>query len=196
MLAAISCSDGLSCTRAFGAAMNLRGAMRRREVMTLLGGVVAWPRAARAQQPKLPTIGFLGTSTPLNWNPVDRGLRAAAARTWLDRGPHRRYRVSIGGGTQRALPRDRRRVSASMSISSSRGPRSRQRSRPHRPSRSYLRLWSTRSAQASSLAWCVRPGNVTGSSGQSVEIAGKRLKILHEFLPGSATNGDHRQCRL
>src|SRR6516164_4515283 len=53
--------------------------MRRREFITFLGGGAAWPLAVRAQQPAIPTVGWLNSETPEG----GYGLLAAAFRQGL-----------------------------------------------------------------------------------------------------------------
>jgi hypothetical protein len=70
--------------------------MRRREFISLIGGVAAtWPLATRAQQAQMPVVGYLRAATPNEGEPL-----AAAFRRRYRARPIRAERVT----SRRAAP--------------------------------------------------------------------------------------------
>ena len=58
---------------------------RRRFLALVSGGLVGAPVAAHAQQPALPVIGFLGTSTAAAWAGYVAGFRQGLSQgAWAD----------------------------------------------------------------------------------------------------------------
>jgi putative ABC transport system substrate-binding protein len=49
--------------------------MRRREFIALVGSAVAWPLVARAQQSRMPVIGFLHSASPEPYAPQLNAFR-------------------------------------------------------------------------------------------------------------------------
>ena len=131
--------------------------MKRREFITLLGGAAAaWPLAARAQQPaKLPTIGFLGASTP---STESQWIAAFVQRLrelgWIEgRTVAIEYRWAEGRSERFAeIAAEFVRLKVDVIVTAGTARSSRQ-SRRHRSSRSCSRWRETRSAPAWSRVW-------------------------------------------
>jgi len=60
--------------------------MRRRDFITLLGGVAAWQWAARAQQPSIPVIALLNGQSPRTWAPMLNASRKGLNESSYDEG--------------------------------------------------------------------------------------------------------------
>jgi putative ABC transport system substrate-binding protein len=169
-----------------GVVLNLtaEGYVRRRDFIKVIAGSMAvWPLAARAQQTKLPLIGFLGANATA-WSPwtasfVQRlhelgwieGHTVAIEYRWNEGQPERiteiaaefiRLKVDVIVTNAIAAPTLKRATTAIPIVFA-------------------IAPDPVRGGLVASLA---QPGgNVTGQSIQSIDLVGKRLALLREIVP-------------
>ena len=55
--------------------------LRRREIITLLGGWAAWPLPTQAQQPAMPVVAFITNGSPDDSAPVAAAFRKGLNET-------------------------------------------------------------------------------------------------------------------
>jgi putative ABC transport system substrate-binding protein len=143
--------------------------IQRREFITLLGGAAAWPLTARAQQPAMPVIGFIRTTSPDDSAKLVEAFRRGLREVGYVEGRNvvtRRVAVlAATGGTVSARAAKAATTTIPVVFTTGDDP-----------------------VKAGLVASLNRPGgNLTGVSVFTARLGAKRLALLHELIPTAAT---------
>jgi putative ABC transport system substrate-binding protein len=162
---------------------------RRREFLIGLGAATLWPLAARAQQKRVPVIGYLGSGSPDLRLPSTAGFRQGLNETGYVEGQNITVVYRWAGGKMERFPAlaaelVARKVDVIVTAGGTLAALAAKQATTTLPIVFAAVGDPVAEGLVTSLA---RPGgNVTGLSFFSQELVGKRLELLKQVVPGAS----------
>jgi putative ABC transport system substrate-binding protein len=165
--------------------------MRRREFLGVFGGAAAaWPLAARAQQPALPVVGFLRSTSAASSTNLVAAFREGLVEAGFIEGQNVRieYRWADDQDDRlRGMAADLVRRRVSVIVGNTPSTRAAMAATATVP---IVFVLGSDPVRAGLVASINRPGgNVTGVVFTTGDLTAKRLGLLHELVPNAAVIG-------